>query len=158
VRVAALGIPVGWLGAVPDVLVHHGLWDVPDWTTSLLHVVTGLGAALGYAAVFALVAARVARAATPGRIGSALVAVGQRSLSCYLFQSVVFAPLLSAWGLGLGATLTPWQAALLALIVWALSLVLASALARAGIRGPAEWALRRLAYRPGRRSVAVPTA
>lgn len=158
VRTAAVGIPLGWAGAVPTVLVHHGVWDVPSWSASVLHVVTGLAAALGYAAAFGLVAARAARAATPGRLTRALAAVGQRSLSCYLFQSVVFAPLLSAWGLGLGATLGPWQAALLALATWALSLVLAGVLDRAGVRGPAEWALRRLAYRPRRRPAVTGSA
>ena len=35
----------------------------------------------------------------------AVAAVGKRSLFCYLAHSLLFAPLLAAWGLGLGALL-----------------------------------------------------
>ncbi|CAL9470482.1 hypothetical protein SUDANB121_02840 [Nocardiopsis dassonvillei] len=147
VRTAVLGIAAGWLGAVPSVLVHHGVWDLPEWAPLLPGGFTGLFAALGYAALIALVAARIADSGGPGRIATALTAVGKRSLSCYLFQSVVFAPLLCAWGLGLGGVVTQWQAALLAVATWLASAVLAVALERAGRRGPAEWLLRVLAYR-----------
>ena len=60
----------------------------------------------------------------------ALAAGGQRSLSCYLGQSVVFATLLPAWTLGLGARLAVAQAALLAVGVW-LVLLLVAAVSRA---------------------------
>lgn len=147
VRVALAGIAVGWLGAVPSVLVQQRLLELPPWSPVLLHGFTGLFAALGYAAVFALLAARMAAARRPGRVVGALTAVGKRSLSCYLFQSVIFAPLFSAWGLGLGGRLTQWQAALIAILTWLLSVAFAAALERAGRRGPAEWLLRRLVYR-----------
>lgn len=154
VRTAVLGIALGWGGAVPTVLVHRGVWDLPEWAPLLLNGLTGLFAGLGYAALLALAAARIAASGGPGPLASALTAVGRRSLSCYLFQSVVFAPLLSAWGLGLGGVLTQWQAALLAFAAWLASVVLAVALERAGRRGPAEWLLRTLAR--GRASAAPP--
>ncbi|WP_306368328.1 DUF418 domain-containing protein [Nocardiopsis sp. CC223A] len=147
VRTAVLGIAAGWAGAVPSALVHHGLWDLPEWAPLLLNGFTGLFAALGYAALIALAAARIAAFRGPGPLAFALTAVGKRSLSCYLFQSVVFAPVLCAWGLGLGGVLTQWQAALLAVVTWSVSVGLATALERAGRRGPAEWLLRVLAYR-----------
>lgn len=155
VRTAAIGIPVGWFGAVPAVLVQLGVWDVPDWTASILHIVTGLGAALGYAALFGLLGARIAATGGPGPLARAITAVGKRSLTCYLLQSVVFGVLLAAWGLGLGGVLTSWQAALVAIGTWLLTVVVAAALERAGRRGPAEWLLRRLAYR-GQQSAATP--
>lgn len=144
VRTAVVGLAIGWAGAVPALLVQHGACDVPAWSTSPLHLLSGLFAALGYAASFALLAA--------GRMASGpavrgLTAVGKRSLSCYLFQSVVFAPLLCAWGLGLGGILDQWQAALVAVVTWLASMVFAIALDRGGRRGPAEWLLRSLAYR-----------
>ena len=68
-----------------------------------------------------------------------LAACGQRSLSCYLGQSVLFVALLPAWTLGLGARLTVAQAALLAVGVW-LVLLLAAVVGgpRRRYRGPAE--------------------
>ena len=78
-----------------------------------------------------------------------MTAVGARSLTCYLLQSVAFAPLLSAWGLGWGGRLGTAQAALLAVAVWAATVVVALALHRAGRRGPFEVLLRRLAYGRG---------
>ncbi|PRX96837.1 DUF418 domain-containing protein [Allonocardiopsis opalescens] len=157
VRTAAIGIPVGWLGGVPSVLIQHGLWDVPSWTPLVLSGLAGLFAALGYAAVFALIAARFAADRSPGPVVRGLTAIGKRSLSCYLLQSVLFAPLLCAWGLGLGGVLSQWQAALVAVAVWLASMVFAVVLERSGRRGPAEWLLRTLAYR-GRRAAATPVA
>jgi len=94
-----------------------------------------------------------ARAGRPGVVLRALAAGGQRSLSCYLGQSVLFCAVLPAWTLGLGARLSVAQAALLAVGVWLVLLLTATATAsaRAGDRGPAETLLRRLTYgRPGR--------
>jgi len=82
---------------------------------------------------------------------SAISAVGKRSLSCYLAHSLLFAPVLAAWGLGLGAHLSSATMALFATGVWLVTLAAAHALERAGRRGPAEALLRRLMYRPRRR-------
>jgi uncharacterized membrane protein YeiB len=87
--------------------------------------------------------------ARPGPVLRALAACGQRSLSCYLAQSVAFAALLPAWTLGLGARLTVAQAALLAAAVWLVLVLVADASARSGYRGPAEVLLRRLTYGAG---------
>jgi uncharacterized membrane protein YeiB len=59
---------------------------------------------------------------------------------------VLFAPLLSDWGLGLGGRLSTTQAAVLAVAVWLVTVAVAVALQRAGRRGPFEVALRRIAY------------
>jgi uncharacterized membrane protein YeiB len=152
-RVAVVGILIGWAGALPSVLVHFGVLRLPSWGPMLLHGLTGFCAALGYAALFALLAERFGTARAPGRLVGALTAVGRRSLSCYLFQSLIFAPLLSAWGLGLGGVLTQWQAVLLAMITWLGSVAFAVALDRAGHRGPAEWLLRLLIRRLVRREL-----
>jgi uncharacterized protein len=86
------------------------------------------------------------RAARPGPVLRAFAACGQRSLTCYLGQSVVFVALLPAWTFGLGARLTVAQAALLAVGVWLALLLISAVSARAGFRGPAEVLLRRLTY------------
>jgi uncharacterized membrane protein YeiB len=116
-----------------------------------LHTLGGYAGGLGYAAAFGLLAACIdgaTRAGGPGSPLRTLAACGQRSLSCYLGQSVLFAALLPAWTLGLGAHLTVTEAALLAVGVWLVLLLVAVASARAGCRGPAETVLRRLTYGP----------
>ncbi|MFI6280015.1 DUF418 domain-containing protein [Streptomyces sp. NPDC050988] len=77
---------------------------------------------------------------------TAVAAVGKRSLSCYLAHSLLFAPVLAAWGLGLGEHLSSWTMALFAVGVWLITVAGAYALERAGRRGPAEAVLRRLMY------------
>lgn len=147
--VAVGGIGAGWLGALPSVLVHHGVWDAPEWSTAAFNGFTGLFAGFGYVSLIALLVSRRKTAEPVGRMLAGLSAMGRRSLSCYLFQSAVFAPLLCAWGLGLGGVLTQWQAALLAVAVWAVSLALAVLLERSGRPGPAESLLRAVSGRGG---------
>ncbi|MEV2234471.1 DUF418 domain-containing protein [Streptomyces phaeochromogenes] len=181
-RTAVIGIAVGWLGALPTALAHIGALDVPadaqseEGALTLLRDVTGNAAGLGYVAAVALfvhwwssrgawVAAgqgEVARAGagTGVEVGvgatvvAAVSAVGKRSLSCYLAHSLLFAPVLAAWGLGLGEHLSSWTMALFAVGVWLITVAGAYALERAGRRGPAEAVLRRLMYgaeaKPGR--------
>jgi uncharacterized membrane protein YeiB len=103
---------------------------------------------MGYAALFGLLAIRLARRGSPGPVTHALQACGQRSLSCYLAQSVAFVALLPAWTLGLGEGAHVWQAALVGIGTWLVILLIADASARAGYRGPAELLLRRLTYGP----------
>ncbi|WP_214369057.1 DUF418 domain-containing protein [Pseudonocardia sp. H11422] len=147
-RVAAVGLTVAVLGGAPLALAAAGVWADPSTGALLaagaLHAVGGYGGGVGYAALFGLLAIRLS--ARRGPVSSALVACGQRSLTCYLAQSLVFVALLPAWTLGLGARLALWQAALLAIGTWLLVLGAAAAMDRAGRRGPAEVLLRRLTY------------
>ncbi|PZT70137.1 hypothetical protein DN402_31340 [Streptomyces sp. SW4] len=153
-RTAVIGIAVGWLGALPAALAHAGVLDVPPDAESesgaltMLRDLTGSAAGLGYVAAIALCAhwwtGRTRRRGT--RAVTALAAVGKRSLSCYLAHSLLFAPVLAAWGLGLGAHLGSATAALFATGVWLVTVAGAYALERAGRRGPAEAVLRRLMY------------
>ncbi|TDQ47237.1 DUF418 domain-containing protein [Actinorugispora endophytica] len=148
-RVAAVGIPVGWAAGAVLALQHVGAVDTGYETVlSTAHFFTGIFTGVGYAALFGLVAHRIttrgARDSLPVR---GLVALGRRSLSGYLAQSLVFAPFLAAWGLGLGAHLSSWSAALVALATWAATVAAALLMDRAGVRGPAETLLRGLSYR-----------
>ncbi|MGA5501786.1 DUF418 domain-containing protein [Streptomyces umbrinus] len=163
-RTAVIGIAVGWLGALPAALAHVGALDVPadaqseEGALTLLRDVTGNAAGLGYVAAVALFVqwwtsrrARVgAGAGVEVGVGATVVtavsAVGKRSLSCYLAHSLLFAPVLAAWGLGLGEHLSSWTMALFAVGVWLITVAGAYALERAGRRGPAEAVLRRLMY------------
>ncbi|MFJ4468276.1 DUF418 domain-containing protein [Streptomyces sp. NPDC089424] len=151
---AVVASATGWLGALPAALAHVGALDVPadaqseSGALTLLRDATGNAAGLGYVAAVALFAhwwtPREPRRGV--KAVAAVSAVGKRSLSCYLAHSLLFAPVLAAWGLGLGAHLGSAGMALFATGVWLLTVAGAYALERTGRRGPAEAVLRRLLY------------
>lgn len=150
--VAGVGIPLGVLGNLPQALAYLG-WIPSDSATveitAVLTPVTGACAGLGYAALFGLIGLRFQD--RPPRLLLPIAYLGKRSLSFYLFQSVVFAPLLAAWGFGLGRTWNTTPAFLLAIGVWVASLALATWMESKNFKGPAEVVLRRLTYgREGR--------
>ena len=173
-RLTLVGLPVGVLGAVPLVLAAVQVWQPPWWALFLLgvlHGVSGVAGALGFFGAVGWFVANRSRASSsptgrtvdgrdgshlaPGRHGPrvvtgpvvrALAAVGQRSLTCYLLQSVLFVPLLAPWALGLGVGAGTLRVSLIAVGVWLVTVGVAVALDRAGRAGPAEWLLRRLTY------------
>jgi uncharacterized protein len=147
-RVAGIGIAIAAVGAVPHAFVTTGFWHPgTDALVALgtVHTLTGYAGGLGYAALVGLVAARLSR--TPGRLTTALAACGQRSMTCYLAQSVAWLVLLEPYLLDLGGAVGVAAAAAAGLGVWLVTVVAADLLRRAGRPGPAEALLRRLAYR-----------
>ncbi|GAA3727500.1 DUF418 domain-containing protein [Plantactinospora mayteni] len=164
-RVALGGIGLAVLGGTPLALIDARIWT--DWSAAtavpayVLHSVTGIGAGLGYAALAGLVAYRLGtapgRSGTPGRVATALAACGQRSLTCYLLQSVAFVALFSPWAGGLGGRLGDAGASAVALGIWLGTVLLAELMRRSGRRGPAEVLLRRLSYRQTSLAVAGQT-
>ncbi|MBB6345881.1 putative membrane protein YeiB [Nonomuraea muscovyensis] len=149
-RVAIIGIAIGWLGGLPHAAAVMGWLTIPPESMFVFEVTqmaTGLPAGLGYAAFFGLLGHRLS-GRRPGPIISAVTAVGKRSLSAYLAQSVLCAPVLAAWGLGLGAHLHSASTAGYAIGVWLFTVAGARLLERGHLRGPAEIALRRLSRRP----------
>lgn len=157
-RTAVVGILIGWSCGLVSALQNLdllGLSRASDFMFPAVQTFAGLACGIGYVALFGLVAERMSRRGRVGPVASAIRAVGARSLTCYLAQSVVFAPLMSAWGFGLGAELSSWSIALVAIATWLATVVLAVLLERAGRRGPAETLLRRLAY-PRRARVPEP--
>jgi uncharacterized protein len=153
-QVALAGIPLAVLGGLPMALLAAQLWTSPALPVTLLagslHAISGYAGGFGYAALFGLAAVRVAERGTPGPAVRALQACGQRSLSCYLAQSVAFVMLLPAWTLGLGNHARLWQTALVGIGAWLVILLVAACSDRFGYRGPAETLLRRLTYGPRR--------
>lgn len=115
----------------------------------LLYNVSGMFAGPGYVALFGLVALRLSRR-TPGPVARALGALGQRSLSGYLFQSVMWLVLLAPYTLDLVPLFpSPTLAVLIiATGVWLVSVIGAALLHHVDTRGPAERVLRRLTYGP----------
>lgn len=152
VRTAIGGLVLAVAGGLPMGLAVGGFWTPSSglvmWAVSAVHSVTGVAGGLGYAALIGLLALRFRDRSGP--VVLAITACGQRSLSCYLFQSVVFVALLMPYTLGLGGTLGSAGVALLALGTWLVSVLLADRMRRAGKRGPAEVLLRRLTYRSSR--------
>lgn len=153
---ACIGIPVGWGGGLPVALhiVSGAQTSEPAAWETLLHMVTGAPCGIGYVALFGLFAARQeARAAQRAGLGGeprgflrAMVALGRRSLSFYLAQSVVLSPLMCAWGFGLAHRTSAVELVLLCALIWLVSVGLAAALEHRGLRGPAEVVLRRITY------------
>lgn len=123
-----------------------------------LDAVTGAAQGIGYALLVALVCDRVLRPG-PGAVVAlrgrehpalwSLQALGRRSMSGYLAQSVLFTVLLPPFALGLGRSLTPTAALLLGSAVWLVTLLGAALLERRGLPGPAETLHRRLFLGPG---------
>ncbi|MDA0172195.1 DUF418 domain-containing protein [Solirubrobacter taibaiensis] len=149
-RVVAIGgIAAGVLGAQPLALVLAGFEPVPSESdfnfVSALHVLSGTLAGAGYAAAIALLSSRVRR----GRVIRALAATGQRSLTAYLSQSLVWATVFTPFLLGLADDLSIAATALLATLTWLATVVLCTTLAKHAKRGPFETLLRRATY--GRR-------
>jgi uncharacterized membrane protein YeiB len=149
---AAVGLTVAILGALPVSLVVGGALDQPsDHALTILgplHDASGVLGGLGYAALIVLIASRLSD--RPGRITQAIAAVGQRSLTCYLCQSVVWAVVFTPYLLDLSRTLSTATTALLALATWLATVLIADRMRRADYRGPFELLIRRVTYQPSR--------
>jgi uncharacterized membrane protein YeiB len=151
------GLGIAFVGGLPLALVAGGYLTADPTTLQLitqLHGASGMFGGIGYVAGFGLIAARISDPASgPGRWSTptrALVALGRRSLSGYLFQSMMWLLLLAPFTLHLAQrSPSPLLAAIaLAFLVW---LVTVWAADRLGDQpGPAERVLRRVTYgRPG---------
>jgi uncharacterized protein len=162
-RVAVLGVGLAAVGGLPWALARAKWWDPSSEAVAMLagvvQTLTGYAGGVGYAAIAGLIAIRVgsgsgagadadvgAARKRPGPVINALASCGQRSMTCYLLQSVVFVAALAAYGGGLGNRLGFAEIAVLAIVTWTLTVLLAQGMSRRGYRGPAEVLLRRLTY------------
>ncbi|WP_017579902.1 DUF418 domain-containing protein [Nocardiopsis valliformis] len=157
VRAVWVTMTVSALGALPSALAQTGLWTPAStaaaWGTAVLQPLTGYFGGFGMAGLIALVAIRAARAQGP--LTTAVSALGQRSMTFYLFQSVVFVAVFSPLALGLQDRMGLAASLGVAALTWLVSVLAAETMRRRGYRGPAENLLRRLvgpAY-PARSSV-----
>jgi uncharacterized membrane protein YeiB len=149
---AFTGLGVAVAGGLPAALVAAG-WLHVDQSTGelvlLLHGGSGMFAGPGYAAVIGLIAMRASRS---GPVVGSLAALGQRSLSGYLFQSVAWLVLLAPFTVDLAKRFgTPTVAGVvIAVAVWLVSVLVARRFDKSRQPGPAETVLRRLTYGPRR--------
>lgn len=130
---ALTGISVSVLGAIPSALIFVGVWQ-PSWMVEgavmALQVLTGIAGGAGYVALFALYSDKIAKWC------GAIMAVGKRSLTFYLLNSIIVAVVLhrDLIGLQTGAL----GAMGVAFGAWLISVGLAALLEKAGKQGPME--------------------
>jgi uncharacterized membrane protein YeiB len=142
-RIAIAGLGISIAGSLPYALVAAGVLHLDAGTVEAMarvHAITGEYGGPGYVALFGLLAHRLSRSG----LVAPIAALGQRSLSGYLFQSVAWLVLFSPWALGLDGTFTAVAAAV---AVWLMSVAAAQRMSAAGYRGPAETLLRKITYR-----------
>ncbi|WP_232828697.1 DUF418 domain-containing protein [Kribbella monticola] len=144
---AVLGIGAAIAGALPVSLWIAGFTAEPQPLDRFgpLHDACGTLGGFGYAALIALIAIKLKD--HPGRMTRAISAVGQRSLTCYLTQSVIWTVAFTPYLAGLADNLSITATALLATATWLLTVLLADLMRRAGYRGPFEILIRRITYR-----------
>ncbi|MCC3761975.1 DUF418 domain-containing protein [Glycomyces sp. TRM65418] len=147
-KVFVSAMVVNVLSSLPVALIALGAWEPSSgvWGAAVyLTLLGGMYAGLGYICGFALLAHKLRDFGRRG-IPGALAAVGERSLTSYLLQSIIMAPLLTAWGFGLGEDMGYLAAFGVAFGTWLVTVVVAVLLDKAGKRGPFEVLLRRLTY------------
>ncbi|MFC9694935.1 DUF418 domain-containing protein [Kribbella sp. NPDC056951] len=146
---AIVGLTIAVLGALPVSLVVGGIIDRPsDHALTYLgplHDASGVLGGFGYAALIVLIAHRLSNRQGPFTL--AIAAVGQRSLTCYLSQSVVWALVFTPYLLDLSGTLTTTTTALLAIATWLATVAMADRMRKANYRGPFEKLIRWFTYR-----------
>jgi uncharacterized protein len=153
-RIAVTTLGIAFLGGLPLGLLSAGSLQADAGTTSmivLLHQISGMFGGPGYVAAAALATHWLSRGpVSPSltRMVGLVAALGQRSLSGYLFQSIAWMLFLAPYTVALGRRFDhPMLTGLVvALLTWVASLVGAGIMSRNNYRGPAETLLRRLTY------------
>ncbi|AQQ15022.1 hypothetical protein CGLAU_05255 [Corynebacterium glaucum] len=141
------GLPVGLaaVGVSPDA------WSEPLFMlVEVVGVLTGPGILAAIALLVQPVQRQVAETGIP-RWLYPVNALGKRSMSGYLMQSVIFVLVIQFVSYSYLEWMSIAEKMLLAVAVWLVTLVLATLLELAGLPGPFEWAHRRLSYREPRR-------
>ncbi|RSM79142.1 hypothetical protein DL991_14695 [Amycolatopsis sp. WAC 01375] len=141
------GFGVAIAGALPMGLFagdYLGMDEETAGLAKLMYEGAGLFGAIGYISLFGLIGMAVGKKRR-GVVVTAISALGQRTLSAYLFQSVAWLILAPPFMLGLGGE--TFVAAACGLGVWLLTVVVAYLMHRRSYRGPAEILVRKLAYR-----------
>lgn len=144
------GVAFGFLALalaarVPYTLMQTGVWDADTGARGLAatagHSLGGYAGGVGAAALVGLIAVRLARR---GPFTTAVAALGQRSMTFYIFQSAVFLALYYPFTLDLGGSMGLAGSFAVGIGIWLVSLALAEWMRRVGHRGPFETLLRRL--------------
>lgn len=145
IKAASFGLLLSTVGGIPMALMSSLFWtsysDVWEVTAQSLHTLTGYAGGVGWTALIGFLVIKL-----EGKSGSftkAIAALGQRSLSFYLFQSVLFVIILAPYAGGLGGHIGQLESDLIAVFVWVLSVFVANYMHGQSIRGPFETFLRK---------------
>ncbi|WP_127842924.1 DUF418 domain-containing protein [Actinomyces wuliandei] len=157
VTVGAAGMGIGVLGALHSGLVGAG-WAQPFLLDEAATYVTGLAGACGWLALLALYAGGPTPDGTLHGLRRMASAVGRRSMTAYLSQTVLFLLIFVVVPAVLGTELVvgPATAGMIAVAVWLVTVVVCVLLENAGRPGPFEVALRTAVARSARPRAAVP--
>ncbi|MBN9643345.1 DUF418 domain-containing protein [Corynebacterium mendelii] len=157
ITAAVIGVAANLATAVPAILALYGFIDA-SWVerAGTVNAASGMLTGPGSLALIVLVCMPLQRrisaavaAGNPRPIPAVLVpfvALGRRSMTGYVLQSVLFVALLTPFTLDLGQDKGALWLTLTATAVWAVTVVVAWALELADLPGPLEWVHRRLAY------------
>lgn len=142
---AIFGLFISTAGGIPMALMSSLFWtdynDVWETTAKTLHTLTGYAGGVGWTALTGLLVIKLE--GKSGSITKAIAALGQRSLSFYLFQSVLFVVILAPYAGGLGGQIGQLESDLIAVLVWVLTVFVANFMHKRSIRGPFETFLRK---------------
>lgn len=153
--VAAIGITAAVVTGVPAGLAAAGVLESIAWPT--MSQIAGNLAGPGIVAAIVLAMRGLQRqqrdaaeaGVAPPKLPlplEALKSLGQRSMSGYVLQSILFIVLTSGWGVNAfnGASVT--VVVLWSVLIWLITLVAAQSMAAAGKPGPLEKLHRRMTY------------
>ncbi|MBK4142121.1 DUF418 domain-containing protein [Corynebacterium macginleyi] len=146
---AAVTLVIGVLWSLGTLEVIDQRWaDAANSANSILGVLTGPGILAGLALVLQPVQERHAAGAPVPAVLWPFIALGKRSMSGYVAQSILFFLLVHPFTLDFGHDLGAFGQAALACGVWGVTVVGACILEALGLRGPFEVVHRRLSYGP----------
>ncbi|MEU3018773.1 DUF418 domain-containing protein [Nocardiopsis sp. NPDC007018] len=146
-RIAVVCTSLSVLGALPIALTVQGVLSpgaITEGLSMALQVLTGILGGAGYAALFALWGMRLERKPSP--LARAVAAMGQRSLTFYILNSVLVAVVLHPDLVGLGTGAGAFGALLVAALAWSVSLALAAWSEVRNRPGPLDQLMRRCVY------------
>lgn len=121
----------------------------------VLGPLTGPGIVASIALISIPLKKRIDAADTAPAAIQAVVALGKRSMTGYLLQSILFTVFTATYTLGLGRNQGAWEASLVGAGIWLITVLIAYAMDKANMRGPFEVLHRRLSY--GKNGLATPT-
>ena len=145
ITAAIWGLFLSTAGGIPMALMSSLFWtsynQVLEETAKSLHTLTGYAGGVGWTSLIGLLAIKLE--GKSGRFTKAIVALGQRSMSFYLFQSMMFVAILSPYAGGIGGEIGQLESDIIAVFVWILSVFVANYMDQRQIRGPFETFLRK---------------
>ena len=130
----SLLIPIG-LALKASVLWEHPVGKVLNGTGAYL-------LAIGYIAAFTFIFVSVRES----KLSQAFVNLGRLSLTNYLMQSIICTTIFYGYGLGFFGELGVALGLVIAVVLYALQLLLANVYAQRFSIGPVEWVLRKFVY------------